>query len=109
MPFLDQGDIFYSCSNKDILKSLRTQQNKALRLIIGKKNWVDTLSALNHTPILSTSNRRNLNFISYAHKLSLNPGHLESHSSRSLRSNRRLFLDEPRSKCGLFDKSQMWN
>lgn len=73
MPFIDQGDIFYSCSNEDILKSLQVQQNKALRVIIGSKSWINTLEAHNQTHILTTSNRRNLNLVSYAHKLSHKP------------------------------------
>lgn len=115
MPFLDQGDVFYSCARKDVLKSFQTIQNRALRIIIGKKNWVNTITAHSRLLFLTTSNRRNLNILCYAHKLSLKSENLKSHSMRSLRSNRKLLLVEPRSHCRSYDKSfvlncrKLWN
>lgn len=115
MPFLDQGDIYYSCAKKESLKSLQTQQNRALKIIIGKKKWVDTKSAHAQTNIAPTTDRRNLNLLCFAHKLSYKPYNLKPHGTRSMRSNRKLLLLEPRSYCQAYDKSfvancrKLWN
>lgn len=40
---VDQGDLFYNASTKELLKSLQTLQNYCLRTIYGRTDWPGTI------------------------------------------------------------------
>lgn len=115
LPYFDQGSLYFDCAVKDILKGLQTFQNKCLRLVTGKKRWEGTQEAHRKANLLSVADRRNLSLLKFAHKQSYDRTNLREVHDRSMRSNRRLLLKEPRSNCRQFDKSfvlkstKMWN
>lgn len=115
LPIIDQGSLFYDSANKDILKGIQSLQYKCLRIVTGRRNWEGTSIAQSKFRLLSMSDRRKLNLLKYAHKLSYAPSNIKEEHSRALRSNRKLLLKEQRSNCQRFDKCfvhksiKLWN
>lgn len=105
MPNFDQGSLFYDSVVKDALKGLQSLQNKCLCIIAGKKEWIGTEATHNKLKLLSVVNRRNMHLLKYADKLSFRQANLLEQHHRTLRSNRRILLKEPRSHCKQFDRS----
>lgn len=104
LPFFDQGSLFYNCATVEVLKGLQTLQNKCLRIVVGKKEWEGTEATQKKCKLLSVSNRRIFCHLKYAHKLSYIQTNLREEHTRSLRSNRKVLLKEPRSNCRQFDR-----
>lgn len=55
--------------------------------------------------LLMYQERRELNMLKYAHKMSFVALNLRRHQVRDLRSNRKLLLNIPKRNCGIFPKS----
>lgn len=104
LSFINQGSLFYDCTVKDILKDLQTLQNKCLQLVKGKKHWDGTINTPEKLNLLTTVYIQKLNLLKYAHKLSFTPNNIKKRQTRSLRSNRKILLKEPRSNCRQFVK-----
>lgn len=115
LPYIDHGSLFYDCTTKDLLKGIQSLQYKCLKKITGKKKRDSTSAIQIKYNLLSTHNRRKLNLLKYAHKLSFVPGNIKEDHSRSLRSNRKILLKEQRSNCRQFDRCflftsiKLWN
>lgn len=60
LPYMDLGCVYYINCESSRLNALQTLQNKALRMIIGKKEWIDTEAAHSRCNRLQLTNRRNL-------------------------------------------------
>lgn len=67
MPYFDLGDLYYDVANKNHLQGLQVLQNKCLKIIYTRKNWVNTDEAHKRSNILSTRNRRIFALIKYGH------------------------------------------
>lgn len=115
LPFIDQGSLFYDSASKETLKGIQSLQYKCLRIVTGRRKWEGTRITQSKFGLLSTGNRRILNLLKYALKLSFTPGNIKEEHSRSLRSNRKLLLKDQRSYCQRFDKCfvyksiKLWN
>lgn len=89
--------------------------NRCLRVVYRKNDWPGTDNALRNNNLLSCRSRRCLYLLKYAHKQSGKPGNLKEHSTRLLRSNRKLLLRECKCSNTKFEKSflvtstKFWN
>lgn len=73
LPLIDQGSLFYDSASKEVLKGVQSLQYKSLRIFSGRKEWKGTSATQSKFRLLSTSQRRKLNLLKYAHKLSTLP------------------------------------
>lgn len=115
LPSFDQGSLFYNSSTKEHLNSMQSLQNKCLRLVYNSSNWPGTWVAHLQSKLLNTTGRRHLILLKYAHIKSFNRRNLKDHTTRTLRSNRKLLLRESKSNNTKYEKSyvslstKLWN
>lgn len=74
LPYMDIGDLFYSSANLENLNGLQVVQNKALRIIISKKNWQSTETAHTRCRLLKLRIRRNKSLSYYPQNILKNEG-----------------------------------
>lgn len=86
LPFFDQGSPFYISANKNSLKSLQSLQNRALRIIYGKKNWPGTENAHKECKLLNTDDRRNFFLLKHANTLSYDTNNIKHCDPQTLSS-----------------------
>lgn len=105
LPFFDVGDIFYTGSNVELRKSLQTQQNKCLRTIYGRRNWPGTEEAHPNNNLLLTKERQLQHLLRYSQIKSFDRSNLRPHINRTLRSNRKMLLNQNGVKHTKYGKS----
>lgn len=109
LPFADQGCIFYCNCESGKLKNLQSLQNKALRTVIGNKNWTNTASAHNSCNLMMLEDRRKMFLLKSGHLQSFHPSNLVRHLPRSLRSTRKVLLKTERPRNSKYEKSYVYN
>lgn len=109
LPFIDQGDLFYGASTKELLKSLQTLQNNCIRTIYGKTNWPGTQQAHNACRLLFLKDRRTCHLLKRAHCKSFSRENLRANSNNGLCSGARLLLIEARVYAHKFAGSYIVN
>lgn len=105
IPYFDLGSMFYCGASRNEIEGLQTPQNKCLKSVLGRKNWISTDNAHIKCNILKVKHRRQLMLLKYGHNLSKKPNNLKEQRNRTLRSNKKILLREARVQNCKFEKS----
>lgn len=105
LPYFDQGSLYYQCANKNILSGLQTLQNKALRIIYTRRQWVNTDTVHKTSRLLPIHERNKLILLKHAHHKALNNVNLRDIRKTGLRSSNKTFLKKEIPKCTSYERS----
>lgn len=115
LPYFDQGSLNYQCATKNTIKGLQSLQNKALRIIYSRRDWISTDSAHKTNRLLPDTERRKYALLKYAHTKSLNKVNLRDVHNVGLRSSKKPYLKTTISKNTNYERSfvhrsaTLWN
>lgn len=115
LPFLDQGDIFFSSSDKQLLNSLQVLQNNCLRTVYGRRDWPGTTQAHLESNLLFLKDRRDTHLLKLAQCRSFINSNRVQNTGQQLRSTNRILLKETKANNAKYGKSyivravRIWN
>lgn len=115
LPYFDQGALFYSCANKKTQQSLQTLQNKSLRIIYPKKEWIGTAHAHKASRLMLIEDRCKFAMLKYAQVRSLDVSNLAVSGPNRLRSSKKKLLKTNTPNCRAYENSfvhrssSIWN
>lgn len=115
LPYFDQGLLYYHSANVGTLKGLQSLQNKSLRIIYTKRDWLGTENAHKISKLLTIKERYKLALLKHAHRKSFKKDNLKVPRDIRLRSSSKIYLKTDIPKNAIYERSfvhrsnSLWN